>query len=168
MPSRPQRPGDGARLPLLETARALAARQERPAARHRLVYQIVGGPPGKRIERTLTITGSGAATLDIKDDLLPDAGRRVAAKIGRPQIERLFRELVESRLFENVESGGGFVPDSTIGIIGFDDGTQAFRYYFPVDVDAVDRAQRTRDVNPSLQRMSAVFESVVDGLLAGK
>ena len=168
MPSRPQRPGAGARLPLLETARALAARKERPAARHRLMYQIVGGPPGKRIERTLTIAGSGAVTLEIKDDLLPDGGRRVATRLARPQIEGLFRELVDSRLFENVESGRGFVPDSTIGIIGFDDGTQTFRYYFSVDVDAVERTQRTRDLNPSLQQMTAVFESIVDGLLAGK
>jgi hypothetical protein len=168
MPSRPQQPGAGARLPLLEAARALAEGRQSPAARHRLVYQIVGGPPGKRIERTLTITGNGAVTFETKDDLLPDAARRVASRMPRQQIEGLFRELVESRLFENVESGSGFVPDSTIGIIGFDDGTQTFRYYFATDADAVERAQRTRDLNPSLQRMTAVFESIVDGLLAGK
>lgn len=168
MPSQPQQPSAGARLPLLETARALAERRQSPAARHRLVYQIVGGPPGKRIARTLTILGNGSVTLESKDDLLPDVVRRVATKMSRQQIEGLFRELVDSRLFENVESGGGFVPDSTIGIIGFDDGTRAFKYYFAIDVDAVERAQRTRDLNPSLQRITAVFESIVDGLLAGK
>jgi hypothetical protein len=132
------------------------------------VYQVVGGPPGKRIERTLTIAGNGAVMLESRDELLADGTRRASTKMPRQQVADLFRELVDSRLFENVESGGGFVPDSTIGIIGFDDGRQKFNYYFATDVDAVERAQRVRDVNPSLQRMTAVFESIVDGLLARK
>jgi hypothetical protein len=167
MPSRPQQPSAGARLPLLEAARALAEGREKPTARHRLVYQIVGGPPGKRLERTLTISGNGAVSFETKDDWLAESARHVRRKMPRQQIENLFRELVDSRLFENVEAGGGFVPDSTIGIIGFDDGTRKFNYYFAADAEETRRDQERRDLNPSLQRMISVFETIVSGLLAG-
>jgi len=165
MPSRPQQPSADQRLPLLEAARALAEGREKPTARHHLVYQVVGGPPGKRLERTLRISGNGAVSLETKDELLGKATRRVKTRIPRQQIENLFRELVDSRLFENIETGRGFVPDSTIGIIGFDDGTRTFSYYFAADEEQ--REQQRRDLNPSLQRMTSIFETIVRGLLAG-
>ena len=167
MPSRPQQPSAATRLPLLDAARSLAEGREQPAARHRLVYQIVGGPPGKRFERTLVIAGDGSTRFEVRDDMAVEAGRRVDATLPRERVQELFRDLVDSRLFENVEAGGGFVPDSMVGIITFDDGTRAFSYYFPTDADTARRAEQSRQLNPSLQRMIAALEDIVRGLQAG-
>jgi hypothetical protein len=165
MPSQPQRPGEGPRLLLLEAAKALAEGKQKPTSRHRFVYQISGGPPGKRLERTLEVSGSGTVTLRSKDELLDNEMHRAEMKVPRKQIENLFRELVDSRLFENVDTGGGFAPDSTIGIIRFDDGTREFSYYFLADEH--ERQQQRKDLNPSLQRMTSILEAMVQELSGG-
>jgi hypothetical protein len=165
MPSQPQQPSGGPRLPLLEAAKALAEGRQKPMARHHLVYQVSGGPPGKRLERTLAISGSGVVRLQTKDELLGKATRRARTKVSRQQIENLFRDLVDSRLFENIDTGGGFVPDSIVGSIRFEDGTQKFTYYFLADEEQ--SQQQRKDLNPSLQRMTSIFEAMMRELSAG-
>jgi len=159
MSSQPQQPNAGPRLSLLQAARALAEGSQKPTARHRLVYQVSGGPPGKRLERTLEISGTGAVSLETKDQLLRNAARRARAKVPRQRIENVFRELVDSRLFENLDTGGGFMPDSMIGSIRFEDGTQKLSYYFLADEQQ--QQQQRKDMNPSLQRMTSVLEAMV-------
>ena len=162
MPSQPTRPGDGARLLMLERARELA--EGRATARPRLVYQVSGGPPGKRLERTLEVSPSGGLTLRTHDE---SAGppTRVTAKLSRRQVEDLFRQLVDSRLFENVDGGRGFLPDSMIGSIRLEDGTHQFTYFFLADEQQ--RRQQQKDLNPSLQTMTSVLEAMVQEVSGG-
>jgi len=159
MPSQPQQPNAGPRLSLLRAAKALAEGSEKPSEQHRLVYQISGGPPGKRLEQTLEISGSGTVSIETKDQLLRDDARRAETKVPRRRIKSLFQELVDSRLFENLDTGGSFLPDSMIGSIRFEDGTQKLSYYFLADEQQ--RQQQRKDLNPSLQRMTSVLDAMV-------
>ena len=162
MPSQPQQPKVGPRLSLLQAVTELAEGSQKPTARHRLVYQVSGGPPGKRLEQTLEISGTGAVSLKTRDQLVRKAERRARAKVPRQQIQNVFRELVDSRLFENLDTGGGFMPDSMIGSIRFEDGTQKVSYYFLADEEQ--RQQQRKGLNPSLQRMTSVLDAMVQGL----
>jgi hypothetical protein len=165
MPSQPQQPISDRRLVLLKTAQSLSEGKEKPAARHRLIYRISGGPPGKRFEQKLEIDGSGDVTLETKDGLSDERVRRAKQKIARQEIASLFTELVNSRLLENVDTGGGFLPDSMIGTITFDDGTRQVSYYFLADEQQ--RRQQGKDLNPSLQKMTAGLEATVQALSGG-
>ena len=88
MPSQPQQPISDRRLVLLKTAQSLSEGKEKPAARHRLIYRISGGPPGKRFEQKLEIDGSGDVTLETKDGLSDERVRRAhQALIGDDLVE---------------------------------------------------------------------------------
>lgn len=162
MLSRPTQPTPDPRQHLRARLAALADRTATPSDDDKLTYRIAGGPPKRRLESTLTIQATGLVTYSVVDALHAARARTSRLKLPSEQAAEIFGRVLESRLLENDDTGGGFLPDSVIGAITVEDGRAAITYYF-----LAEEQQRQRQgpaLNPSLAAVIGVLEQLTERL----
>ncbi len=162
MDSKPSQPTKDPRRHLVARAIAIAEGAQKPNKEFKITYRISGGPPKKRLDRTLEISGKGSITLRHFDELTARRVRESKSTMSIDRIKEVFRYLVESRLLENVDTGGGFLPDSVIGAITISDGLSAITYHFLGDEQQ--RRLRGVELNPSVASFSSLLESLSEEL----
>src|SRR5262249_41701772 len=107
MNSKPAQPIKHPREHLLTLTRAIVGGTEKLGKQHRITYRVSGGPPTKRLEHTLEISGMGAVNVRHLDQLVPESARKLKSTLAPDRVKEVFRILLESRLLENVDTGGG-------------------------------------------------------------
>jgi hypothetical protein len=163
MLQQPTQPPRDPRGHLLSTIRAIVDRAEEPQQRHRIIYRVSGGPPTRRLEYALEVQGSGSVTLHLVDELRGHRTRTVESKLSSAAVMDIFRALMDARLLENVDTGGGFLPDSLIGSITVEDGASRITFHFLADEQQ--RRNQGRELNPSLARMHTVLEQLTNQMM---
>jgi hypothetical protein len=166
MDSRPTQQIKNPREHLLAQTRAIVEGTEEPSKQNKITYLVSGGPPTRRIEHALEISGTGAVSVRHLDQLGAARVREVKSSLGRDRITQVFRLLLESRLLENVNTGGGFLPDSVIGAITVRDGMSAITYYFLADEQK--RRFKGIELNPSVSRFTSVLEALSEEIMRRK
>jgi hypothetical protein len=167
MDHRPTQLTKNPREHLLARTRAIVQRAEKPSKQYKIMYCVAGGPPSRRLEHTLQITGDGTVSLRHVDELAQARPRELKSTLTPERVTELFRDLLESRLLENVDTGGGaFLPDSIIGAITISDGMGTITYHFLAD----ERRRRLKgiDLNPSVAKFSTVLQALSDTIMGGK
>jgi hypothetical protein len=167
-PTQPtQPPPSDSRKHLLASINAIVDRKEKPKKEYKIIYRISGGPPTRRLEQTLEIQGTGSITCYLMDKLKGQHRmQRFKQKLPPNKVIEIFQELLESQLLENVDSGGGFLPDSIIGSITIEHGISRITYYFLADEEQ--RENQGKSINPSLARMNAILQGLYNQVLGLK
>jgi hypothetical protein len=166
MDSRPAQPTKNPRAHLLARTRAIVEGSAKPRRQDSISYRVSGGPATKRLEHLMEISGGGSVTIRHLDELAGTRQQTVKSSLSSERVAEVFRVLLESRLLENEDTGGGFLPDSTVGAIIIGDGIVSITYYFLAD------EQRRRalgiDHNPSVSRFSSVLRALSDEIRSRK
>ena len=163
MGGRPTQPIKNPREHLLAQTRAIVEGIQEPSKQNKITYRVSGGPPTRRLERTLEISGTGAVSVRHLDQLVATRAREVKSTLAPERITELLRLLLESRLLENVATGGGFLPDSVIGAITISDGVSAITYYFLADEQK--RRLKRIELDPSVSRFTSVLEALSEEII---
>ena len=166
MDSKPTQPTKNPRKHLLAQARAIVEGTGKASRQHKIIYRISGGPPTRRLEHTLEISGTGAVSVRHLDELGHARARELKSTLPPNRVTELFRVLLESRLLENVDQAGGFLPDSVIGSITISDPMSAVTYYFLADEEK--RRLKGIELNPSVLTFSNVLEALSNEIMSGK
>lgn len=166
MASRPTQPTKNPREHLLARTRAIVQRTEKPTKQYKITYCVAGGPPSRRLEHTFEIRGDGTVTVRHVDELAQARPRELKSALPPDRVTEVFRDLLESRLLENVDTGGAFLPDSIIGAITISDGMGTITYHFLADEQK--RRLKGIDLNPSVAKFSAALQALSDTILGGK
>jgi hypothetical protein len=166
MDSRPTQPIKNSREHLLTLTRAIVEGTEKLRKQHKIIYRVSGGPPTKRLEHTLELSGTGAVNVRHLDQFMSTPTRKLKSTLAPDRVKEVFRTLLDSRLLENVDTGGGFLPDSVIGSITISDGMGAITYYFLADEQK--RRRKGIELNPSISRFSNVLVKLSEEIMRGK
>jgi hypothetical protein len=144
MSSQPIRPFQDARE-LLKAHLAAAARGDADQPENMaLTYRVSGGPPGKQLLMVLRVSAKGDVTYEHRDELQGKKLTRRKMILPKTQTMSLLRQVHESGLLDLRDTGGGFLPDSTIGTIGMEsEGSQASYYFL-----AEEHQQRSQNKEP--------------------
>jgi hypothetical protein len=155
---KPTQPLVDARGHLLTCIKAIVEGAEKSKKEHQITYRVAGGPPTRRLAYTLEISGTGSVTCHIVDQLKEHRMRTFKSSFSADKVIQIFQELLESRLLENVDTGGGFLPDSLVGSITVEDGISRITYYFLADEQQ--RRNQGFELNPSLAKMYGLLEQL--------
>jgi hypothetical protein len=131
--NKPTQPPIDPREHLLTLIRTIVEGAEKPKKEHKITYRVTGGPPTRRVENILEISGTGSVTYRTFDELRERRVETYKLTLSSERVNEIFRELLESRLLEYVDTGGGLLPDSLVGSITVEDGTSEIVYYFLAD-----------------------------------
>jgi len=142
--SQPIRPFQDARE-LLKPRLAAAARGDADQlGKMALTYRVSGGPPGKRLFMVLRVSAKGNVTYEHRDEL--NGKKTIRRRMVLPEDETLLllRQVHESGILDLRDTGGGFLPDSTIASIVIEsDGSQVSYYIL-----AEEHQQRSQNKEP--------------------
>jgi len=166
MDSRPTQSIKNSREHLLTLTRAIVEGTEKLGKRHKITYRVSGGPPTRRLEHTLEISGTGAVSVRHLDQLMPPPAHKLKSMLAPETVKEVFRTLLDSRLLENVDTGGGFLPDSVIGSITISDSMGEITYYFLADEQK--RRRKGIELTPSISRFSNVLEKLSEEIISGR
>jgi hypothetical protein len=162
----PQRPfGDPRNI--LETHLSALVEGDAAAARRVLLsYRISGGPPGKRLLELLEVKGTGETTYKQEDELA--RGRRIRSRIrlARNDVLGLFQEVRASGLLRHPDTGGGFLPDSTIGSITLEAPNARLTYHF-LATDT-QRAAQHKELSEPLRVLKPILEGLSQTVRSSK
>jgi hypothetical protein len=123
-----------------------------------LTYRISGGPPGKRLLTTLRVSGDGVAIREHSDEIRGKRSTRAKTTLSQNEVKSLFRQVQESGLLEQLETGTGFLPDSIVGsIIITLAGAQVGYHFLPEEHQQ--KSQR-KEPTPPVQRLRMVLEDL--------
>jgi hypothetical protein len=125
-----------------------------------LTYRVAGGPPGKRLETVLEVTSTGQVSLEHLDELSRQRRRRTAVRIPVDEVTALFRRVRESRLLEQTDAGGGFLPDSIVGSITIAASGARVTYYFLADERQ--RGWQSKEISPAIATIKAALDALTD------
>jgi hypothetical protein len=159
-PKQPTKPPADAREHILTHIRAIAEGKEKPGKEDRVVYRVSGGPPSRRLDLKLEIFGTGSMNHHLLDELDSRHTKRSKSHFSSDKVLSIFKRLVESRLLENLDTGGGFLPDSVIGSITVASGRLSKTYYFLADENQ--RRHQAKPLNPSLAAMLDLFQDIMN------
>jgi len=130
MSSEPIRPFQDARE-LLKPRLAAAARGDADQlGKMALTYRVSGGPPGKRLFMELRLSAKGKVTYEHRDELHGKKTIRRKMILPEDQTISLLRQVHESGMLDLRDTGGGFLPDSTIAAIVIESDGSQVSYYF--------------------------------------
>ncbi len=93
-----------------------------------VTYRVSGGPPGKRLLTTLN------------------------------EVKSLFRQVEDSGLLEQVDTGKGFLPDSVIGSIIIESPDARVAYHFLAEEHQ--QKSQQKEPTPPVQRLKATLENL--------
>ncbi len=93
---------------------AVVKGEAKPDKTIKITHIISGGPPGKRIDSKVEILGNGDVTYTIKDE---NKKEEYTTKLTEKTVKNLLKDIDTSGLLDLEEVGGGFLPDSTVGMI---------------------------------------------------
>ncbi len=159
MQRKPSQPPLESRHHLLTNIKLIVEGKNKPSKDHKISYMISGGPPRKRLEYLLEIRGTGSVACHILDELKSQRRRAFKHRLSEDKVRELFREIIESRLLENIDAGGGFLPDSLVGSISIEYGQPKVTYYFLADEQQ--RHNQGLELNPSLAKMDSIFQGLI-------
>jgi hypothetical protein len=166
-PTQPTQPPSDSRKHLLASINAIVDGKEKPRKEHKIIYRISGGPPTRRLEQILEIQGTGSINCYLMDQLKGQKRmQRFKQKLAPDKVIGIFKELLESRLLENIETDKGFLPDSIIGSITIEHGISRITYYFLADEQQ--QQNQGKSINPSLARMNAILQELYNQVLGLK
>ena len=98
-----------------------------------LVYRVTGGPPGRRIERTVMVSGSGRWLVRLRDDLNPERSGEASGD-GDAELPAALGELIRRGVPELVpRAEARFEPDSMVGSVSIGIGDEQAEYFFALD-----------------------------------
>src|SRR5215217_1665370 len=117
MLKKPTQPPVDPREHLQTRMRMIVEGAEKPKKEHKITYRVTGGPPTRRVENILEISGTGSVTYHMFDELKERRVETYKLSLSTERVGEIFRELLESRLLVDVDTGGGFLPDSLVGSI---------------------------------------------------
>jgi hypothetical protein len=143
---------------LLTAIKAVVERGQEPKEQLAITYRVSGGPPTRRLQFVLEVRGTGAVTAQTTDELEGARSRAVTSRLARDRVSALLQEILNARLLENIDTGGGFLPDSIVGSITVADGPARITYYYLAD----EEQQRNQDraLNPSVARVGSILEQL--------
>lgn len=145
MSSQPTRPFQDARE-VLKSHLAAAARGDAGGPRDlALTYRVSGGPPSKRLLMELRISAKGDATYEHRDEMHGKKTSRRKMVLPRDKTMSLLRQVHESGILELGDTGGGFLPDSTIGTIIIESEGSRISYHFLAE----EHQQRAQNKEPA-------------------
>lgn len=159
MHSKPSQHPFDSRRHLLTNIKLIVEGKDRPSKDHKILYKISGGPPRRRLEYLLEIRGTGSVTCHILDELRGQRRRTFKHRLSEDEVRELFREMIESRLLENISPGSRFLPDSLVGSISIEYGQPKITYYFLADEQQ--RHDQGLELNPSLAKMDSIFQGLI-------
>ena len=162
-PKQPTKPPSDSRSHLLATINAIVDGKEKPTKENKIIYRVSGGPPTRRLEQTLEIHGTGSITCYLMDKLHGQRKRRFKHKFPPDKVIDIFRELLASRLLENIDTDKGFLPDSIIGSITIEHGISRITYYFLADEQQ--RQNQGKSMSPSMARMNVILQELYNQVL---
>jgi hypothetical protein len=131
--NKPTQPPIDPREHLRTRIRTIVDGAEKPTKEHKITHRVTGGPPTRRVENILEISGTGSVIYRTYDELKERRVETYRLTLSSERVSEIFRELLESRLLEYVDTGGGFLPDSLVGSITVEDGISRMTYYFLAD-----------------------------------
>jgi hypothetical protein len=123
-----------------------------------LTYRISGGPPGKRLSTTLRVSGDGVAIREHSDEMQGKKSTRAKTTLSENEVKSLFRQVQESGLLEQVDTGTGFLPDSIVGSIIIALAGAQVAYHFLAE-EHQQKSQRKEPTQP-VQRLRTVLENL--------
>jgi hypothetical protein len=160
MSSEPIRPFQDARE-LLKPRLAAAARGDADQrGRMALTYRVSGGPPGKRLFMVLRVSGKGEVAYEHRDELHGKKTIRRKMILPADQTISLLRQVHESGILDLRDTGGGFLPDSTIAAIVIESDGSQLSYYF-LSEEHQQRSQNKEPPSP-IQGLKLKFDSLCE------
>jgi hypothetical protein len=165
MSSHPTRPFQDARELLKAHLAAAAGGDAAQAAKLALTYRESGGPPGKRLLTVLRVSAKGDVTYQHRDELRGKKTIRRRMILPQDRTMSLLRQVHESGLLDLRDTGGGFLPDSTIGTIVIESEASQVSYYFLAE----ERQQRSQNKEPPtpIRRLKLDFDSLREAMQKG-
>jgi hypothetical protein len=127
-----------------------------------VTYRVSGGGPGKRLLTELRLSGNGDVTYEHRDELYGKKTTRRKTRLERDQTISLLRQVHESGILDLRDTGGGFLPDSTIGAIVIESDGSRIAYYFLAD----ERQQRSQNKELALpvRGLKSTFDTLCERL----
>jgi hypothetical protein len=166
MSSQPDRPFQDPREALKVRLASIVQGVEAAAPTDRVVYRVAGGPPGKRLETVIDISGTGKLTASSLDEMAGLSRRRRTSKLARSEVSTLVRSILESGLLDESETGERFLPDSVIASITVEtDGAIVTKYFL---ADARLRSAQGRKLSPALKQLQPLLERLSRRALSTK
>ncbi len=146
MSSQPTRPFQEPREVLKTQLASMASGTGSQLQGTALIYRVSGGPPGKRLMIALRISGHGAVTYEQSDELQGKEGTaRARTTLPEEETRSLFRQVQETGLLEQQDTGTGFLPDSVIGSISLEAPDAKITYHFLAE----EYQQKSQQIEPS-------------------
>jgi hypothetical protein len=154
-PTRPfQDPREVLKTRVASVAEGTASQLEQTA----FTYRITGGPPGKRLLITLCVSGTGAVSYKHSDEMQRKRITRAKGRLSENEVKSLFRQVQESGLLDQLDTGKGFLPDSTIGSITIATADARITYHFLAE-EHQQKSQR-KEPTPPIRRLRPVLENL--------
>lgn len=158
MSSEPDRPFSDPREELKARLTAIVQGVAPLTAADRVTYRVVGGPPGKRLESVVRISGTGQLSAAHLDELAGIPHREAATKLSPGEVSRLLSSVLESGMLDETDTGGPFLPDSVIASITVEgDGSSVTHYYL---ADERHRTSQGKELSAPLQKLHPVLEEL--------
>jgi hypothetical protein len=123
-----------------------------------IVYRVSGGPPGTRLETTLRVSSVGEMTFEHVDELRGERQPRIVAKISLAEAMRIFRDVSESQLLDQDDTGGGFLPDSVIGSVSVESSAGQVAYHFLADEQQ--RRWQHKELPAAVRKLKPALDSL--------
>lgn len=158
MSSQPDRPFHDPREELKTRFAAIVQGSEPPTAADRIVYRVAGGPPGKRLESMVQVTGTGKLSAAHMDELAGIPRREATAKLPSSEVSRLLGSVVGSGILDETATGGPFLPDSVIASISVETGRSSVTHHYLADERH--RTSQGKELRGPLQTLHPVLDEL--------
>ncbi len=136
----------------------IASGDRAATAGDRLVYRVAGGPPGKRLESVIQITGTGELSASFLDEMAGIARQDRTIKLPPAEVAKLIRAVVDSGLLDERETGGPFLPDSVIASLTVESGGASVKHHFLRDAGR--RAAQGHELSQPLRILHPILETL--------
>jgi len=158
MSAEPTRPFQNAREVLkthvARIVEGIAGQLEKTA----VTYRVSGGPPGKRLLTTLRVSAAGVAIHERSDEMDGKRSMHSRTTLSENEVKSLFRQVEDSGLLEQVDTGKGFLPDSVIGSIIIESPDARVEYHFLAEEHQ--QKSQQKEPTPPVQRLKATLENL--------
>jgi hypothetical protein len=162
MSGEPSKPFQDARELLKAHVAAAARGAADGAGKIALTYRVSGGPPGKRLLLVLRVSAAGDVAYEHRDELRGKRTVKRKTTLPNDQTMSLLRQVHESALLDHRDTGGGFLPDSTIGSIVIESEGAQVAYHFLAE----EHQQRSQNKEPpsAIRGLKLAFDGLCEAM----
>jgi hypothetical protein len=125
--------------------------------RIKIIHRISGGPVTQRFESKIEIFGNGDINFSFKKEGIEE---QHSTKINERSVKNLLKNIQSSGLLKLKEEGGGFLPDSIVGLITLEVDGKETNYVYLADPEQ--RREQKKMVNQAIALIEKDLKRVTE------